>query len=212
MRYQAVIEVWSKEALLYVPSLPGFQVNGRTAKDAARVAPARLLAFLEWISDLELIALPTDGADIDVVETLRAEGDRGPLFAADEPTPEEEQIELALAVGRGEVSDIVELVSDLGEVGMVEARRVLTHLAELDAWYAARLQVDTMPSAAVADPIETLVQAASDLEEAADRRVELGPDGVWEIDGERWSLAKVLRRRTGHLREHLPELIAIDQA
>lgn len=212
MRYPAVIEVWPSETLLFVPDLPGFQVNATSPDDAARLAPTRLLAFLEWISELELITLPSDGADIEVVETLRAEGDAGPLFAMDERTPDEEQVELALAVARGEVSDIVELVSDLGEAGMTEARRVLTHLAELDLWYASRLRVDTTPSTAVADSLETLVQAASDVEEAVDRRVELGPDGVWEVDGERWSLGKVLRRRTGHLREHLTELIAIDQA
>jgi hypothetical protein len=147
-----------------------------------------------------------------VVETLRADGDVGPIFAADERTPDEDQVELALAVARGEVSDIVDLVGELGESGTAEARLVLTHLAEMEHWYAGRLQVDTTPSTAVVDPIETLVQAASDVEEAVDRRVELGPVGVWEVDGERWSLAKVLRRRTGHLREHLPELIAVDQA
>lgn len=212
MRYPAVIEVWSSESLLFVPDLPGFQVNGRSADDAIRLAPSRLLAFLEWLSELELITLPDDGADIEVVETIRSDGDAGPLFAADERTPGEDQVELALAVGRGEVSDIIEVVSDLGEVGMAEARRILTHLAELDRWYASRLDADTTPSPAGADPIETLVQAASDFEEAVDRRVELGAGGVREIDGERWSLAKVLRRRTGHLREHLPELIAIDQA
>lgn len=212
MRYPAVVEVWSREALLFIPDLPGFQVNAPGPDDAVRLAPARLLAFLEWLSDLELITLPSDGADIEVVETLRAEGGAGPLFAADERTPDEEQVELALAVGRGEVSDIIELVSDLGEIGMAEAGRVLTHLAELDRWYASRLRVDTTASADVSDPVETLVSAASDVEEAVDRRVELGSGGVWEVDGERWSLAKVLRRRTGHLREHLPELIAIDQA
>jgi len=212
MRYPAVIEVWSSETLLFVPDLPGFQVNATSPDDAVRLAPTRLLAFLEWISELELITLPSDGADIEVVETLRAEGGAGPLFAEDERTPDEDQVELALAVARGEVSDIVELVSDLSEAGMAEARQVLTHLSEMDLWYAGRLRVDTTASTAVADPIETLVQSASDVEEAVDRRVELGPDGVWEVDGERWSLAKVLRRRTGHLREHLPELIAIDQA
>ena len=212
MRYPAVIEVWSKETLLFVPDLPGFQVNATSPDAAIRVAPTRLLAFLEWISELDLITLPTDGADIEVVETLRADGDAGPLFAADERTPNEEEVELALAVARGEVSDVVDLVSDLGEAGMAEARRMLTHLSEMDLWYADRLRVDTTPSTAVTDPIETLVQAASDVEAAIDRRVELGPDGVWEVDGERWSLAKILRRRTGHLREHLPELIAVDQA
>lgn len=212
MRYEAVVEVWSREAILYVPVLPGFQVNARTPDDALRQSPPRLLAFLEWLVDLELIPTPTDGPDLEVVQTLRAEGDAGPLFAPDEPTPNEEQVELALAVGRGEVSDIVEVVSDLGSTGMTEAARVLSHLAEFDLWYASRLRVDTTPTPSVADPVETLIAAASDVEEAVDRRVELGLDGVWEIDGERWSLAKVLRRRTGHLREHLPELIVIDQA
>ena len=212
MRYAAVVEVWPSEALLFIPELPGFQVNAKTPAEAARVAPTRLLAFLEWLSDLELIALPSDGADIEVSETLRADGDAGPLFAADERTPDEEWVELALAVGRGEVSDIVELVSDLGDSGMADARRVLTHLTEQDLWYASRLRVDVRPTAVVADPVEVLISAASAVEEAVDRRVELGPDGVREVDGERWSLAKVLRRRTGHLREHLPELIAVDQA
>ena len=212
MRYEAVVEVWTREAILYVPALPGFQVNARSADDALRQSPPRLLAFLEWLGDLELIPTPTDGPDLEVVQTLRAEGDSGPLFTLDERTPDEEQVELALAVGRGEVSDIVEVVSDLGSTGMAEAARVLGHLAELDLWYASRLQVDTVPTAAVADPVETLIATASDVEEAVDRRVELGPGGLWEIDGERWSLAKMLRRRTGHLREHLPELIVIDQA
>jgi hypothetical protein len=77
----------------------------------------------------------------------------------------------------------------------------------MDRWYATRLApASGQPFAAIEDE---LVQPASLFEETIDGLPDEDAARVWAIDGEQWTIRKALRRRTGHLREHLVDLLAL---
>ena len=211
MRFDAVIERWSREVQLYVPVLPGFQVTGLSEEAVIETASARIDGFLGWLAELGLLPEVTEAATLRVVEVQESIGDAGPLFDLDCSVPNETQVELALAVGRAALSEIVDLVLDEGGSAGPRLEKVLAHLTELEGWYTSRLGVTLPPVGAGGEPIDALVAAASGFEEAVDAHVEGDAPAVWEVVSEEWSLAKVLRRRTAHLREHLPELIAFSQ-
>jgi hypothetical protein len=56
---------------------------------------------------------------------------------------------------------------------------------------------------------DELVQSASLFEETVDGVMESSQPSTWILDGEDWSIRKALRRRTGHVREHLPDLLSL---
>lgn len=211
MRLDAVVERWSREVQLYVPALPGLQVGGRSEDEVVDLADARVDGFLEWLAELGLLPQSPEPVTVNVVEVRESVDGAGPIFALDQVEPNETQIELALAVGRAALSEIVDLALDEGGGANPRLERVLAHLMELDIWYSARLGMTTPPIGAGGEPIDALVAAASAFEEAVDTHGARSTTVVWELDGESWSLAKTLRRRTSHLREHLPELIASTQ-
>jgi hypothetical protein len=209
MSLPAIAEVWSSETLVYVPPLPGFQVSG-TALDAAfEAAYDRIDGFCQWLIDGEVIPTAPDSTELDLVQTLQAHRDHGPLFDSDREPATDEHRELALTIGRAALSDLLFVLDDVTDVGRSASERVLRHVAELDRWYATRIApASGSPFSALEDE---LVQSASLFEETIDGVPTARFREVWTIEGEEWSVRKVLRRRTGHLREHLPELLALTQ-
>jgi hypothetical protein len=205
----AVAEVWSSETLVYVPSLPGYQVSGPALDSAFEAAYDRIDAFCQWLVEGELIPAPPESTELELVQTLPAEGTAGPIFGLDREPADDEHRELALSVGRAALSDLLFVLDDTTRQNRPEAERILRHVAELDRWYATRVApASGSPFQALEDE---LVQSASLFEETIDGVPSHRLFDVWTIDGEEWSIRKVLRRRTGHLREHLPELLAMTQ-
>lgn len=207
MSWPALVEVWPHDVLLFVPSLPGFQVNAESPESAVADARDRIDAYLQWLTEGELADdLPTD-ADLVVVEELAATGAAGPIFEMDSSSPEPDEIELALAVGRAALSDLLFVFDDVPPVQRASAERTLRHVAEMDRWYATRIApAQGRPFVEIEDE---LVQSASLFEEIVDATFPINQPVTWILDAEPWSIRKVLRRRTGHLREHLPDLIAL---
>jgi hypothetical protein len=79
----------------------------------------------------------------------------------------------------------------------------------MDRWYATRLApADGQPFAQIEDE---LVQSASLFEETIDGLPVEAQSRTRTVDGEQWTIRKALRRRTGHLREHLFDLLALSQ-
>jgi hypothetical protein len=54
-----------------------------------------------------------------------------------------------------------------------------------------------------------MIAAAGMFEDRIDEVNESGERGIVTLDGEDWTLAKLLRRRTAHIREHAMELAAL---
>lgn len=209
MTLPAIAEVWPSETLVYVPALPGFQVSGPTLDMAFERAYDRIEGFCQWLVEGEVIPALPDSMDLEPAQTLTADGEHGPLFDVDREPAGEEHREFALTIGRAALSDILFVLDDVAGTGRTEAERILRHVAELDRWYATRIApASGSPFSAIEDE---LVQSASLFEETIDGVAAARASEVWTLDGEEWSVRKVLRRRTGHLREHLPELLALTQ-
>ncbi len=211
LRLEALVEQWTEERMLFVRELPGFVVAGRdTAELAARTGEA-LRHHLQWLVSRELIDEPEGEIDLQLTEELSSIGGSiGARFEADLIAPDEDEIEAALAVGRAALSDLIDAFDELPEtVGIGTARLTLQHVASLDRWYASRLGVVSL-DLVQPDPIDDLVSAAGTFEDAVDSLAESDLPDLIVIDGEDWTLAKALRRRTAHLREHLPELQSIE--
>jgi len=58
------------------------------------------------------------------------------------------------------------------------------------------------------DPIEAVQRAHQAFVAGIRAWWAIWRNRVVERDGEQWTVAKVLRRRTGHLREHVEQLLA----
>jgi hypothetical protein len=207
MSLSAVIESWPNQTLLFVPSLPGFQVKAETTDAAIADARDHIDAYLQWLSDGELADdLPRHG-EIVLAEELPANGNVGPIFELDSAPPEAEETELALAVGRAALSDLLFVFDDVPADQRALAERTLRHVAEMERWYATRMApAQGKPFEIIEDE---LVQSASLFEETVDAVAASIQPAVWILDAEPWSVRKVLRRRTGHLREHLPDLLSL---
>ncbi len=209
MSLPAIAEVWASETIVYVPSLPGFQVNGPALDVAFEAAYDRIDGFCQWLVEGEILPAIPESTELDLIQTLHADGEHGPLFDSDREPADEEHRELGLTTGRAALSDLLFVLDDIDGDCRHRAERVLRHVAELDRWYATRVApASGSPFAALEDE---LVQSASLLEETIDGIPDSRTRETWTIDGEEWSVRKVLRRRTGHLREHLPELLALTQ-
>ncbi len=206
MTWPVLIEEWTSESLAFVPDLPGFQIAGATPDDAFTTAKEVVGRYITWLTEGELVPDDFLVQDLELSEKRIAVDGAGPLFNADQIAPSTEHAELALAVGRAALSDLLFVRDDIPVESRNAADQVLRHVAEMDRWYAMRI------SEAIGKPFtsieDELVQSASLFEEIIDLAIESNRAESWTIDGEQWSLAKVLRRRTGHLREHLPQLMA----
>jgi hypothetical protein len=208
MNWDAEIEIWPNETILYVPALPGFQVNANSPAEALPEAEQRVDAYVQWLRDGEL--LPDDFPSPERIAVLgeqRAQRDAGPIFASDAEPADEDYAEFALSIGRAALSDLLFVLDDVGDDARPNAERILRHVAEMDRWYATRMApAQGKPFAELEDE---LVQSASLFEETVDGVMASKQPVTWSLDGETWSIRKALRRRTGHLREHLPDLLSL---
>jgi hypothetical protein len=205
----AVVERWPGEARLYVRALPGFLIEGDDSRSALRQAQAAMPAFLDWLRALELEPPVNDGDPLRIAEELAGGSGIGPRFALDLPATTPEELELALAVGRALISALIDAYDEAERDGDVSALgAALREVAARDRWHASRIGL-TEIGRPPPEPIEDLVAAASTFEEAADSAIASSGPELAVVDGEEWTLAKALRRRTGHLRQTvlvLPEL------
>jgi hypothetical protein len=207
MNRSAVVEIWPGETLLYIPELPGFRVNAASPDHALRHANDRIERFLKWLEEGELAESVAPAGVIDITEQRAADGNTGPLFEADREQAGADHREFALSVGRAALPDLLFVFDDLDQAHRPAATQTLRHVAEMDRWYATRLApASGQPFAAIEDE---LVQSASLFEETIDGLPDEDAARVWAIDGEQWTIRKALRRRTGHLREHLVDLLAL---
>lgn len=206
MTWPVLIEQWPSESLAFVPDLPGFQISAETPDAAFLTAQDVIGRYVTWLREGELVPEDFLVHDLELSEKRAAVDGAGSLFLADQIATTEDRAELALAVGRAALSDLLFVRDDIPADARKAADQVLRHVAEMDRWYAMRISEATgMPFMSVEDE---LVQSASLFEETIDLALDSDRPLFWTIDGEQWSVAKVLRRRTGHLREHLPQLMA----
>ncbi|MDQ2683480.1 MAG: hypothetical protein M3Y37_08125, partial [Chloroflexota bacterium] len=180
---------------------------GASPDEVAAAAERAIEPYLGWLHEGELLPADVHAEPLEVAESLPVHGNIRPLFTLDRIHPAEDAIELALAVGRASLSDLLFVRDDVPRERLAEADRLLRQLAEADRWFATRIaEASGLPFQSLEDE---LIQSASLFEETVDLAAQSGQTAIRPIDGEEWTLAKALRRRTGHLRRHLPVLMAL---
>jgi hypothetical protein len=207
IQLDALIERWPGEHLLYARELPGFCVAGANSTDLQMRSGNLLQTHLDWLVERDMIDEPASPVELSIVEELDSvSSDAGPRFMVDLVAPDEMEVETALAVGRAAVADLVDMYERAERTGdSAHTATLLQRIAQRDAWFGSRLTQSQSALVIVetSDPVDLLVHAAGAFEDDVDQFVLDCAADLWLCDREEWTLAKVLRRRTAHLRRHL---------
>jgi predicted RNase H-like HicB family nuclease len=223
MHYYALVEDWPGESMAYFRKLPGCFSSAPSYEEAVKAAPGAVSTFLKWSKKNDLTFVEEDDSPVEVVvkERLSAASDQvGPRFEADLAPPSDLEIDNALnvaAVVRAALLELYESVpqeyrSRSTSPGSWSLTQHMHHIFESEVWFISRLTEQptaTFGNALPADLSMALFENAMDHElilrglSAAER------ERVFLHEGEEWTAAKVLRRMTGHLREHYPWMVAI---
>lgn len=220
MQLRALVEIWPSETMVYIAELPGCVSAGSSADEALEGLPEAVEAHLSWLAGNGFVAGEGDVV-IDIVEQLQSTDGRGPLFDADRVAVSAAELEHALRVGalaRRDLIDVYRSVSGLRRTRRPDAdawsiAEHLTHVARLDCHYLAALE-NVEPAALAATLPDDPVAALQTSGALAGRMLTAWVGGgrgavVVELDGEGWSAGKVIRRMTGHLREHHPWVLQL---
>ena len=216
MPFSLLVERWGASYLSFVPELPVCQFEATDLDALVEAALQVVAAHLDWLCRHGLSAPACGTIEVRVSELWEAlPGGRGPCFAADRLAPSTQAIDEALQIGEAALVELVELYRLAHPAWQAASPRpagwspdeILRHVAELDIWYASRLSRSGRLEVDVpADPVAA-VRVAGRAFASTVRSIPVERRGtVVEHDGEEWTLAKALRRRTGHLREHAPQL------
>ena len=222
MHFYALIEEWLGESMAYFRELPGCFSSALTTGEAVKAAPGAVADYLKWVKANDIIIVEEFDGQIEIVEKERIavkDGGVGPRFEADLAPPDDIEIDKALNVAAAARAALLELYEQVSperqQRRLAPDSRSLTehmlHLLDAEGWYVSRLSEQ---------PIEPTIDANADIamiffDHAMDYELflrGLSPEQrqkVYTHDGEEWTAAKVLRRMTGHLREHYPWMAEI---
>jgi hypothetical protein len=212
----------------WIEGFAGAYCQGTTPQAVACAAPCALLDYLTWLRSHDMtMALPTGLTDADMhvecVETHPAQ--RTPegteingFFALDERRVDDSDIELALSLLNYAYADLDKALRaippdawDTAPFGEKSVRAILTHLVETERFYLSVLTrftpllARTETAAKPEDVREAFAQEARAV--PMNRRADVVP-----VDGENWSLAKVMRRAVWHVRYHAAQIAARSDA
>lgn len=213
--YRALVDRWSRQVLVYFIGLPGCQVSVWASDDHLAASPPIIREHLRWLARHGIGDGPDDEIEVLVEEDRSAVGGIGAIFESDLPLPSPEYVERAYAVSSATLVDLLDLLpsddprktvrlaDSTGEP--VTLAGVIKHVAEMDRYYLGSLglgEASPLP-ADTAEAVRTTFREVADLIESPfiseNRRLSDG-------DSEDWTPMKFLRRRTGHIREHEPEI------
>lgn len=219
MQFQALVEEWPGESMVYFRELPGCVSSAATTEAALQAVPAVVEQYFRWLKENDIVLFEEEVRPISIVlaERLSSKSSAGPLFAADRAAPDDLEIDNALNVAATARALIIELVAEVpaqlheqalqpGDWSLIQHLR---HIMESETWYVSRLTEHPEPEQPVppmnADDISMKI-----FENAMDFELvlrDLSPEQrtrVFIHGNEEWTAAKVLRRMAGHLREHYP--------
>jgi len=216
MQYNALVEEWPGECMVYFRELPGCLSTAPAYEEAVAAAPAAIAKHVRWLKANDLIEEINGDILVVVKERLAAgDNDNGPRFEAEAQPPGDEEIDMALNVAgmaRAELIDLYESIpaerrERAPAPGEWSVNEHLWHIIEAELWYVSRLSavplVKPMSELSPEIPV-ALFDVGMDSELALRGLSEEQRNRVFTHEGEEWTAAKVLRRLVGHLREHYP--------
>ena len=220
MQFYALVEEWPHESMVYFRELPGCFSTAPTTAEALRNAPETIERYFRWLKENEIVLVEGEIKPISVVvkeQIASADGNTGPCFEADRAAPDDLEIDNALNVAATARALIIEFMAEMPTAlhnvtppqDGWSLTQHLSHLMESEVWYVERLQehppAEQDTSSMSADEISMkMFENAMDNETLLRDLPEAQRSQVLVHNGETWTAAKVLRRMTGHLREHYP--------
>lgn len=217
MQLYALVEEQPGESRTYFRELPGCISSAPTTEAAMQAAPTVIESYFRWLKENGIVLFETvDSPQVVHSECLKcASAGTRPLFASDRTAPDDLEIDNALNVAATARALMIELVTavptelreQLPSSGGWSLTGHLRHIMEQETWYISRLggQPGGVQSANLmdADAISMKIfENAMDYELLLRELTEEQRSQVYLQEGEEWTAAKVLRRMTGHLREH----------
>lgn len=221
MQYNALVEEWPNEYMVYFRELPGCLITAPTFEEAIAAAPAAIAKHIRWLKTNDLIEEIDNDIAVVVKERLVAtDNGAGPCFEAEAQPPDDEEIDRALnaaGMARAELIDLYESVpaeqrDRIRAPGDWSITEHLWHIIEAEIWYVSRLSdvPQEKPLSELSPEISVaLFDVGMDSELALRDLSEEQRSHIFTHDGEEWTAAKVLRRLVGHLREHYPWIARI---
>lgn len=218
MAYRAVIERWDNRQVAYVCELPGCRVTASTVETALAALESAIPDHLRWLDMYRIFYKRHNSYELSVVEESTAENGISPFFSTDLQPPGDDEFEFALVTAAGARDDLIRMYAEASipqrsykhKPEEWSANEILLHIAERDLWYASRLETEfseSRPPELPDAPLEALIIAAIYVEQRMEYVFDIARSHKFEHGAEEWSLSKVIRRRTGHLRHHYPQLL-----
>lgn len=200
---------------------PGCFAYGSDDKEAILRMPQALVAYQEWMGKHSEDSWLADLGDFDIrlVEALEKPADGTPSrdwFQFDGLPLTQVEVEQGIKLlswSRADLLDIALSFSDKeldqqfeGEQWSI--RGIVEHIANAETWYLDRLGL----AEGLKDPLET--DAFAHILQVRSRMVEVlpllvGNAEIREVDEEKWSARKVLRRAAWHEMDHIGHIIKL---
>src|SRR5579875_3848343 len=150
MQFQALVEEWPGESMVYFRELPGCVSSAATTEAALQAVPAVVEQYFRWLKENDIVLFEEEVRPISSVVAERVsskDNSAGPLFAADRAAPVDLEIDNALNVAATARALIIELVAEVpaqlheqalqpGDWSLIQHLR---HIMESETWYVSRL-------------------------------------------------------------------------
>lgn len=208
-------------SIAWVTDHPGCFAYGGNGSEAILRVPQTLVSYQQWLEKHSTESWLADLVDFDVrlVEALEWEGSgqSGPNWFQSDATPlSEMDIDRGLKLLTWSRADLLKLVSELTPSELDQTfegerwpiRGILGHVAHAEFWYLDRMGLSGLTGRELArDAFERLSQVREKMELALPGMV--GNEEVREVDGEKWSARKILRRAMWHEMDHIQHAVRL---
>jgi len=208
-------------SIAWVTDHPGCFAYGENGSEAILRVPQTLVSYQRWMEKHTAESWLADLGDFDVrlVEALEWDGSGkgGPnWFQSDAAPLSETDVDRGLKLLAWSRADLLKLVSELTPSEMDQIfegerwpiRGILGHVANAEFWYLDQMGLSGLTSRELArDAFERLSQVREKMELALPGLV--GNGEVREVDGEKWSARKILRRAMWHEKDHIQHVVRL---
>lgn len=223
MQFKALIDEYPGETMAFFRELPGCYCSMPTYEALLPAIPGAIADYLKWLKANDIIVLDEFDGQIEYViaEHIIMENDApGPCFEADLAPPDDSEIDKALNVAAAARASILELYEEVSPDQRMHRlspqswslTEHLRHLLESEGWYVSRLNehpAEAPDNDSIADLAMAFFDNAMDYELILRELTPEQRQRVYTHGQAQWTAAKVLRRMTGHLREHYPWMAEI---
>lgn len=224
--YDAYLEIeQSGRCIARIPDLTGCLASGASEAAALAALSAAIPGYFAWLKRHDDYTPDVHGPwQIIPREIFRTSMDGNHevnvFLPWDDQPVNEEDLDWGLSLLQWAAEDLAALVRGQPEgaldrrpaAGRQSIRELLTHQARSQLWYVTRLDDPPIPppmELGPGDPAAQLLQVASASAARLRAASKEQRATFHDLQGERWSLRKILRRGVEHAREHTEQVRAL---